>query len=163
MTFLVHRSWKWVSAPSLIFISAKCELYFILGTLGSALPHTPWYSLSTHPGSIARKPQKGTSSWTSALHFFAWMAQSKICLGAKLKITFLRLLWWFEKKWKWELLSHVRLFVTPWTAACQASLSITSSWSLIKLISIESAIQRSHPLLSPSSPAFSLFKDQGLF
>ena len=36
-----------------------------------------------------------------------------------------------------QSLSQVRLFVTPWTAACQASLSITSSWSLLKLISIE--------------------------
>ena len=36
-----------------------------------------------------------------------------------------------------HLLSHVRLFVTSWTAACQASLSITNSWSLPKLMSIE--------------------------
>ena len=36
-----------------------------------------------------------------------------------------------------QLLSHVQLFVTPWTAACQASLSITNSWSLLKLMSIE--------------------------
>ena len=36
-----------------------------------------------------------------------------------------------------QLLSQVRLFVIPWTAACQASLSITNSWSLFKLISIE--------------------------
>ena len=36
-----------------------------------------------------------------------------------------------------QLPSHVRLFVTPWTAACQASLSITNSWSLLKLMSIE--------------------------
>ena len=35
-----------------------------------------------------------------------------------------------------QLLSHVRLIVTPWTAACQASLSITSSQSLLKLVSI---------------------------
>ena len=35
-----------------------------------------------------------------------------------------------------QLLSCVRLFVTPWTAACQASLSITN-WSLLKLMSIE--------------------------
>ena len=34
-------------------------------------------------------------------------------------------------------LSHVWLFATPWTAARQASLSITSSWSLLKLMSIE--------------------------
>ena len=36
-----------------------------------------------------------------------------------------------------QLLSHARLFATPWTAACQASLSITDSQSLPKLMSIE--------------------------
>ena len=36
-----------------------------------------------------------------------------------------------------QSLSCVQLFVTPWTAACQASLSITNSWSLPKLMSIE--------------------------
>ena len=45
---------------------------------------------------------------------------------------------------------------TPWTAARQASLSITNSRSLLKLTSIESAIQSSHPLLSPSPLAFNL-------
>ena len=39
-----------------------------------------------------------------------------------------------------QSLSHVRLFVTPWTAACQASLSITISWSLLKFMSTESVI-----------------------
>ena len=46
-----------------------------------------------------------------------------------------------------QSLSHVRLFVTSWTAARQASLSITNSWSLLKLMSIESMMQSSHPLL----------------
>ena len=46
-----------------------------------------------------------------------------------------------------QLLSHVRLFVTPWTAALQASLSITNSWSLLKLTSIESMMPSSHPIL----------------
>ena len=36
-----------------------------------------------------------------------------------------------------QLLSHVLLFATSWTAACQASLSFTISWSLLKLLSIE--------------------------
>ena len=35
-----------------------------------------------------------------------------------------------------QSLSHIQLFVTPWTAARQASLSITISWSLLKLISL---------------------------
>ena len=41
-------------------------------------------------------------------------------------------------------LSHVRLFVTPWAAAFQASLSFTISWSLLKLMSIESMIPSNH-------------------
>ena len=50
--------------------------------------------------------------------------------------------------------SHVLLFVTPWTAACQASLSISNSWSLLKLVSIKSVMPSSHlilcrPLLLP--------------
>ena len=59
-----------------------------------------------------------------------------------------------------QQLSRVQLFVTPWAAACQASLSITNSWSLLKLMSIESVIPSNHlilcyptlllPLISPS-------------
>ena len=45
-----------------------------------------------------------------------------------------------------QLLSCVRLFVTPWTAAVQASLSITNSWNLLKLVSTGDAIQPPHPL-----------------
>ena len=45
-----------------------------------------------------------------------------------------------------HLLSHVRLFVTPWTAARQASLSITNSQSLIKLLSIASVMPSNHLL-----------------
>ena len=41
----------------------------------------------------------------------------------------------------------VQLFVTPWTAARQASLSITNSWSLLKLIPIESVMPSNHPIL----------------
>ena len=46
-----------------------------------------------------------------------------------------------------QSLSRVRLFATPWTAAPQASLSITSSWSLLKLMSIESVMPSSHLIL----------------
>ena len=46
-----------------------------------------------------------------------------------------------------QLLSHVWLFVTPWTAACQASLSITNSWSLLKFMSIESVTPSNHLIL----------------
>ena len=46
-----------------------------------------------------------------------------------------------------QSLSHVLLFVTPWTEAGQASLSITSSWSLLKLMSIESVMPSNHLIL----------------
>ena len=46
-----------------------------------------------------------------------------------------------------QSLSRVQLFVTPWTAACQASLSTTKSWSLPKLMSIESVMPCNHLML----------------
>ena len=53
-----------------------------------------------------------------------------------------------------QLFSHVQLFVTPWTAGCKASLSITNSWSLLKLMTIKSVMPSNHlilclPLISP--------------
>ena len=58
-------------------------------------------------------------------------------------------------------LSCVQLFATPWTAARQASLSITNSWSLLKLMFIELVMQSNHlilcqPLLLPPSIFFSI-------
>ena len=68
-----------------------------------------------------------------------------------------------------QLLSHVQLFVTPWTAACQASLSITNSWSLFKLMSIESVMPSNHlilcyPLLFMHSifPSISVFSNESV-
>ena len=49
-----------------------------------------------------------------------------------------------------QLLSRVRMFVIPGTAACQASLSFTISWSLLKLMSIELVMPSKHPILCPS-------------
>ena len=46
-----------------------------------------------------------------------------------------------------QFLNHVRLFVTPWTAACQASLSITNSFNLLKLMSTELVMPSNHLIL----------------
>ena len=46
-----------------------------------------------------------------------------------------------------QSLSHVSLFVTPWTAACQASLSITNTWNLLRLMSIKSVMPSNHLIL----------------
>ena len=65
-----------------------------------------------------------------------------------------------------QLLSRVWLFATPWTAACQASLSITNTWSLPKLTSIESVMPSNHlilcrPLLLPSIfPSIRVFSNK---
>ena len=85
--------------------------------------------------------------------------------------------WWCYELW-WgsqnsqvtcsiQLLSCVWLFATPWTAAHQASLSITNSWSLPKLMSIESVIPSNHlilcrPLLLPPSnfPSIRVFSKE---
>ena len=65
--------------------------------------------------------------------------------------------------------SHVRLFATPWTAACQASLSIANSWSLLKLMSFESVMPSNHltlccPLLLPPSifPSIRVFLSESV-
>ena len=64
--------------------------------------------------------------------------------------------------------SRVRLFVTPWTAACQVSLSITNSWSLLKFMSIELVMPSSHlilchPLLLPSTfPSIRVFSSESV-
>ena len=63
-----------------------------------------------------------------------------------------------------QLLSHVRLFVTLWTAACQASLFITNSQSRFKLMSISSVMPSNHLILCHSLLLLlSIFSHQGLF
>ena len=62
-----------------------------------------------------------------------------------------------------QSLSRVRLFATPWTAARQASLSITNSRSSLRFTSIESVMPSSHPLSSPSPPAPNPSQHQSLF
>ena len=68
-----------------------------------------------------------------------------------------------------QSLSHVWLFATPWTAARQASLSITNSWSLFRLMSIESVMPSNHLilfwplLLSPSIfPSIRVFSNESV-
>ena len=68
-----------------------------------------------------------------------------------------------------QSLSCVQLFATPWTAACQASLSITNSQSPPKLMSIESVMPSNHlilclPLLPPASifPSIRVFYNESV-
>ena len=67
-----------------------------------------------------------------------------------------------------QSLSRVQLFATPWTVACQASLSITNSWSLLKFMSIKSVMPSNHlilccPLLLPSIfPSIRVFSSESV-
>ena len=66
-----------------------------------------------------------------------------------------------------QLFSRVQLFTTPWITACQAFLSNSNSWSLPKLMSIESVMPSSHLILSrpllllpPISPSIRIFSNE---
>ena len=59
--------------------------------------------------------------------FLLFISQSTACNSLRLLLLF-------------KLLNHLQLFVTPWTAACQASLSFTISWSLLKFVSTKSVM-----------------------
>ena len=87
-------------------------------------------------------------------------------IGASASVLPMNIWGWFPFSHSVQSLSHVWLFVTPWTAARQASLSFTISWSLLTLMSIDwvnDAIQSSHPLWPLSLPALNLSQHQGLF
>ena len=64
---------------------------------------------------------------TARNKFLLFISQSTACNSLRLLLLF-------------KLLNHLRLFVTPWTAACQASLSFTISWSLLKFMSTKSVM-----------------------
>ena len=113
----------------------------------------------------------GLSSQSLCRHTMVWLLWTENCMRvSNLKAN-------FSCKWGRDIcvcqftwfssvaqsLSHVWLFATPWTAARQASLSITNSQSLPKLMSIESVMPFNHLIPSPSPPAFNLSKHQGLF
>ena len=77
--------------------------------------------------------------------------------------------WWDRISQSVQSLSCVQLFVTPWTAAPQASLSITNSQSLLKLMSIKSVMPSNHlilccPLLLPPSviPSIRVFSKESV-
>ena len=82
---------------------------------------------------------------------------SGVPLPSPISWTYLSKCWLLvtgDKSSSVHLLSRVWLFATPWTAAHKASLYITNSQNLLKLMSIKS-VRPSHPLSSPSLPALS--------
>ena len=98
------------------------------------------------------------------LLFFSGSLEFKLhkTFSMQLKNRFLGLSLWSSGSV--QSLSHVQFFATPCTTACQASLSITNSQSLLKLMSIESMMPSNRLILLPASPpTLNLSQHQGLF
>ena len=110
------------------------------------------------------------SFWSYKMDREAWRAAAHGITKSRTQLSnWTQLNWWHS----WlvvvaQLLSHVWLFATPWTAAHQVFLSITKSWSLLKLMSIESVMPSNHlilccPRLLPSIfPNISVFSNESL-
>ena len=108
-------------------------------------------------------------AWHAAIH---GVAKSQTRLNTFTFTSSLSERWWdcpYVQFSLVQLLSHVRLFATPRTAALQASLSIMNSWSLLKLMSIESVTPSNDlilccPLLLPPSnfPSIRVFSSESI-
>ena len=106
------------------------------------------------------------------VHLFRIFSNGIAILGIKINFQVIWLFKFWTKAWSVssvQLLSCVWLFVTPWTAPHQASLSITNSRSLFKLMSTESVMPSNHlifchPLLLPPSifPSIRVFSNESV-
>ena len=91
-------------------------------------------------------------TWTimkSQLSLAGTLLEREMCRKPKCPYTeeWVKKTWYIYQSVSAQSLSHLRLFATLWTAACQASLSITTSWSLLKLMSIELVMPSNHLIL----------------
>ena len=104
--------------------------------------------------------KNGMEKWTVKAHLVgdrSCTVSTKMISGAGLQFSSV------------QSLSHVQLFVTPWIAALQASLSINNSWSSLRLTSIESVMPSSHLilrcpllLLPPIPPSIRVFSNESV-
>ena len=79
-------------------------------------------------------------------HAIKTMDMTVTCLNSFNHFSLSQPFWWLQFS-SVQSLSRVQLFATPWTIARQASLSTTNSWSLLKLMSIESVMLSNHLIL----------------
>ena len=124
----------------------------------------PWDSPGKNTG-VGGMPSSRGSSW-SRIEPMSLMSPALASAFFITKSTWeasIELYVWYQFS-SVQSLSHVWLFATPRTTASQASLSITNSQSLPRLMSIELVMPSTHLILSsPSPPAFNLSQHQGLF
>ena len=121
--------------------------------------------LRKSPGFTDRRPVNWLAEWPQERHsIWAWASCSVILDGWCL--SHLSELLWPSWDTSVQSLSHVWLFAAPWTAAHQASLSITNAQTLLKLMSLESVMPFNHlilclPLLPPSIfPSIRVFSNE---
>ena len=101
----------------------------------------PWIEKPSELQSVgSHRVRQDWSEWAWTRFIIKYLLLTNLCNCVILELHFCS----FSSD---QLLSHIRLFVTPWAAACQASLSITNSWSLLRLMPIESAMPSNHLIL----------------
>ena len=95
------------------------------------------------------------TDWTSTEHLFSSVTERNMISKRKTGDSREKPRCWTSRNYPDSIsvqsLSHVRLFATPWTAACQASMSITNSLSLLKSVMPSNHLILIHPLLLLSS------------
>ena len=159
---LWQLTWSWTSRMLYMWYGDVCV--YVCSVMSNSLQPReleptrllcPWDS----PGKILERVATSSSSGSSWPKYQIMSPASPVLSG-----------WFFTteppgKAGCCSLLSRNQLFVTPWTAACQASLSFTISWCFLKLMSIELVMpsRPPHPRSPPSPPDISLSQHQGLF
>ena len=98
-----------------------------------------WWSRLSRLPSEPQKRKRRSSERTGKKTTSAWHGLLYRGIGANLILQ--------GNRFVFQPLSCIQLFVTPWTAACQASLSFAISWSLLKFMSIESMMASNHLIL----------------
>ena len=137
------------------FISVLTKAWIIKGTMAPIQNTIKWMSFWVKADYLAKwfmgcsTPDKTGSTWN-----LSKLLRMEKCVAKKGFFTISQAV---------QSLSWVWLFAIPWTAVCQASLSITNSRSPLKPMSIESVMPSSHLILSsPSPPVLNLSQHQGL-
>ena len=131
-----------------------------------AQTHVHWVNDAIQPSNLLLPPSLPILNLSHHQGLFQWVGSSpQVVKVLELQLQHQSLQWISSV----QSLSHVQLFATPWTAACQAFLSITHSQSLLKLISIELVMASNHlilyhPLLPPSIfPSIRVSSNESVF
>ena len=156
-----------VGLASFISTICVCTYCHFTWSLQGVIVLIPWVLMEFFEWPLCFKDLQTTTVnsrlWTTRLHC-VFPLHDFCIIFSPLKDLFTA---WDDQIRSDQSLSHVRLFVTPWIAACQASLSITNSRGSLRLTSIESVMPSSHLivcrpllLLPPIPPSIRVFSNE---